>query len=118
LDVPDPKLCFHCRLQRRLAFFNRRKLYRRTCGYSGKEIISIFSPDKPFVVYDKEIWHSDVWDPKSFGRPVDFSKPFFDQFCDLLLAVPHQSLAVVSGTIENSDYVNDCLDVRLISDTH
>lgn len=106
-ELPVPDLCFLCRLQRRLAFYNSRSLYRRTCDHSGASIVSIFSPDKPFTVYEKEYWFTDQWDPLSYGRPIDFEKPFFPQITDLVRAVPLQSIAVVGGDNMNSDYTND-----------
>jgi len=50
-NIPSPTLCPECRSQRRLAWRNRRNMYRRTCDASGKNIISMFSPDKPYKVY-------------------------------------------------------------------
>ena len=106
MDVPPPFMCFNCRLQRRLAFYNRRSLYKRTCDFSGKPIVSMFSPDKPYKVYEKDVWFSDKWDPLEYGRAFDFSRPFFPQFAELLLDVPQMSLGVVGQNI-NSDFTND-----------
>ncbi|MBU1017593.1 hypothetical protein KKA33_01030 [Patescibacteria group bacterium] len=105
-DAPDPNLCFPCRLQRRMAFYNRRRLYKRKCDLTGKPIISIFSPDKPFKAYETRNWYSDKWDPMEYGRDFDFSKPFFEQFHGLLLDVPQNALAVLGDNV-NSDYTND-----------
>tara|TARA_Y100000310_G_scaffold317549_1_gene370525 strand:- start:1225 stop:2916 length:1692 start_codon:yes stop_codon:yes gene_type:complete len=104
--IPDPLLCFDCRLGRRLAFYNCRSLYKRTCDYSHKPIISIYTPDKPFTVYEKNIWYSDSWDPMDYGRDFDFSRPFFEQFRELMETVPQLSRGVV-GENENSEYTND-----------
>ena len=93
-------------MQRRLAFYNRRRLYRRTCDLSGKSIVSMFPPDSEFTVYDKDLWYSDAWDPLSYGRDFDFSRPFFEQFHDLMKATPYLSVAVV-GQNENSEFTND-----------
>jgi len=110
-DVPVPSLCFTCRLQRRMAFYNRRKLYWRRCDFSGKRIFSWMSPDKPYTVYDKDVWYSDAWDPMEFGRAFDFNRPFFEQFSDLMQDVPFLGLAVI-GALENSEYVNDATDLK------
>lgn len=109
--VPIPDLCFHCRLQRRAAFYNRRSLYWRKCDHSGKQILSWMSPDKPYKVYDKEIWYSDAWDAMEFGRDFDFTRPFFEQFHELMQEVPFIALAVY-GHMENSDYCNDVAYLR------
>lgn len=110
-DVSIPDLCFYCRLQRRMSFFNRRKLYRRKCDKTGQEIVSIFSPDKPHTVYSKDAWYGDDWDPLDYGRPFDFSRPFFEQYKELLLEVPLFALAV-HGQNENSEYVSDVADLK------
>ena len=103
LLIPPPTLCPDCRQQRRIAFRNAHVLYRRKCDLTGKSIVSILSPDKPFKVYGHDEWWSDKWDPLGFGRPFDFSKPFFGQFHELMLVVPR--MAVSSKDSENSDYV-------------
>ncbi len=105
-QIPSPTLCPDCRLQRRLAFRNERNLYRRNCDATGKEIISIYSPDKPCKVYNQKDWWSDKWDPKSFGSDFDFSRPFFDQFKDLLDAIPYCQLTTEYTLQENCDYTN------------
>ena len=59
--IPSPTLCPDCRQQRRLSFRNERSLYKRKCDATGKNIISIFSPDKPYKVYEQSEWWSDRW---------------------------------------------------------
>ncbi|MFH0769860.1 MAG: hypothetical protein V1926_00610 [Candidatus Peregrinibacteria bacterium] len=102
--IPPPTLCPDCRQQRRLLWRNERNLYRRTCDLCKKSIISQYSPDKPFTVYCTECWWSDKWDPMSFGRDFDFSKPFFEQFRSLQVKVPRLALNVVGN--ENAEYVH------------
>jgi hypothetical protein len=87
-----------------LAFRNERKLYRRQCDASKKPIISIYSPDKEYVVYDQKIWWSDEWDAMNYGREFDFSKTFTQQFDELMRVVPRMSL--VNMESENSEYCN------------
>src|SRR3989338_6718057 len=79
IQVPPPTFCPRCRDQRRMTFRNERSLYRRKCDLCGKNIIARFSPDKPYPVYCRECWWSDKWDPKSFGKNYDFSRPFLDR---------------------------------------
>ena len=104
--VPAPKFCPDCRLMRRLIERNARTLYKRKCDLTRKEFISPYHPDRPFPVYTPDAWWSDAWDEMQYGREFDFSRPFFDQFAELLNAVPHQGQFVVPGTMQNSDYVN------------
>jgi hypothetical protein len=105
-DIPSPTHCPSCRQQRRYSMQNPRNLYKRTCDFSKKTIISNISPDKPYKVYDQVIWWSDKWDPLEFGRDFDFDRPFFDQFKELLLKVPLASLQTNFLLDENSEYTN------------
>jgi len=104
-SIPSPTLCPDCRQQRRLARRNERKLYKRTCDASGKPIISIFSPDKPYKVYDQRIWRSDNRNDMDYGRSFDFDKDFFQQFEELMITMPKISL--INKWSENSEYTND-----------
>ena len=104
--IPEPTLCPDCRRQRRLSFRNERTLYNRKCDHSGRNIISIYSPESPHTVYASELWWSDQWDSLEYGMEFDFSRPFFEQFHELQLKVPRLSHNVVAN--ENCDYVNHC----------
>ncbi len=106
VDVPEPNFCPDCRQQRRLAWRNERTLYRRKCDGMGKEIISVYSPDKPFPVYDSDYWHSDAWNPLTYGRDFDFDRPFFEQFEELMHKVPQIARSTVAN--ENCNFVNQC----------
>jgi hypothetical protein len=102
--IPPPTLCPDCRQQRRLAFRNERKLYKRKCDATKKEIVSIYSPDKPYTVYNQEYWWSDAWDPLSYGRGFDFSRGAMEQMDELIRNVPKMSISVEKQ--ENSEYTN------------
>jgi len=52
------------------------------------------------------VWWSDQWDPKSYGRDYDFSKPFFEQWKVLFEAVPLPALHNEYSTMIESDYCN------------
>ena len=106
--IPPPTLCPDCRQQRRLSFRNERKLYKRKCDATGKDIISVYSPISPFTVYEQEYWWSDDWDPIEYGREFDFSRSAFEQFSDLLRVVPRPSLFNTNS--ENSEYTQTCTD--------
>lgn len=89
-----------------LGFRNQNKLYKRKCDISGKEIVSMFSAEVPFPVYDKPLWFSDNWNPGKYGLKIDFEVPFFDQYWKLNSSVPRPSNSRVDD--ENSDYSNNC----------
>lgn len=104
--IPPPTFCPACRQRRRYYFRNERSLYRRTCDLTGKPIVSMYAPDKAPKVYDQTAWWGDGWSGLEYGAPIDFSRPFFEQFAELYRAVPH--LALVNVQCENSDFVNQC----------
>lgn len=103
--VPPPRLAPEARVQRKLMWRNERNLYRRKCDFSGKEIISTYAPEAPFRVYEQSVWVSDCWEALKFGRDFDFSRPFFDQFKELMAAVPVCSLMHRQNE-ENCPYTN------------
>lgn len=106
-SIPPPTLCPSCRQQRRYSFRNERSLYHRTCDLTGKPIISMYSSDKAVPVYDHRVWWGDGWDALRYGRDFDISRPFFDQFGELLERVPRISL--MNKDPENSEYCNFAL---------
>ncbi|NOS66914.1 MAG: hypothetical protein HOO67_00910, partial [Candidatus Peribacteraceae bacterium] len=65
--IPPPTLCPDCRQQRRMATRNERHLYRRKCDVTGKDIFSVFSPDSPYKVCDKDHWYGDAFKPLIYG---------------------------------------------------
>ncbi|MBI3305841.1 hypothetical protein HYZ82_01755 [Candidatus Nomurabacteria bacterium] len=104
IKVPAPTWCPKCRQQRRYAWRNERTLYRRNCDLCGKSTVTIYSPNKPYKVYCNECWWGDDWDPSSYGRDFDFSKPFFEQFSELQHDVPR--MALLNKRSVNSKYTN------------
>ena len=109
INVPPPTFCPECQMQSLMMWRNERSLYKRK-DESGKDIISIFSPDKPFKVYSKDYWWSDAWDPLDYGKEYDFSKPFFVQFKELLERVPLEPL--FNRNAVRSDYCNHTEDMK------
>ncbi len=101
--IPPPTLCPDCRQQRRLSFRNERILYKRKCDATWNEIISIYSPDKPYTVYNGDYWWSDAWDPLKYGRKFDFTRSAIGQMGELLRNVPLLSLTAAFES-ENSPY--------------
>ncbi len=104
IKVPPPTWCTECRRERLLTWRNERTLYRRKCAATNKDIISVFRPDSPMTIYDRDYWWSDSWNPEDFGREYDFSKPFFSQFRSLMEKAPMP--AVFNSQCLNSEYCN------------
>lgn len=107
-DLPEPTLCPLCRKKRRLIWRNVRSLWNTTCAATGENILSMIPPDKGISVYKQAYWWSDAWDAKTYGRDFDFSRPFCDQFRELLWTVPACNLVNDDPSLENSTYVNGC----------
>ncbi len=110
IDVPEPTFCPQCRMQRRLASWNERKLYKRKCDLCSKSMVTIYSPDKPFKVYCNKCWWSDNWDPMEYGREYDSNKSFFEQFYQLQKDTPVVNL--LNTNSENSDYCHDMTQTK------
>jgi len=110
IKVPPPTFCPDCRIVRRMTWRNERSLYHRKCNATGKDIITMFAPEQPLVVYERDYWWSDKWDQLAVGRDYDFSKPFFQQYRELFEKSPLPNLA--NSNVVNSDYGNHSLDMK------
>src|SRR3989344_2333291 len=106
IKVPPPTFCPERRMQRRMAWRNERTLHRNKCTMTGKSVVSCFSKDSPFTIYERDIWWSDQWDPLEYGQEYDFSRPFFEQFRKLLEKVPLPNLFI--GKCVNTFFLYDC----------
>ncbi|HLD21285.1 MAG TPA: hypothetical protein VJB65_00125, partial [Patescibacteria group bacterium] len=109
-QIPESMICHQCYLQTFFAFRNMRFFYKRHCDKCKREIISIYSADKPYPVYCNECFWKDDWSPFDYGREIDFSKPFFEQWNELALQVPHPHM--ISGDNENADYTCNSRGVK------
>jgi len=102
IGVPAPTFCPECRMKRRLISQNWRKLYKRKCDFSGKEIITVYRSDSSYEVYSEKIWWSDKWDPIDYGQNYSFNKPFFEQFKKLVNKIPWPHTLNINSV--NCDY--------------
>src|SRR3989338_5442252 len=89
IKVPPPTWCPECRFQRRILWRNERKLFRNKSGKTGKSILSLAHPDSGMNIYDQEEWWEDDWDATTYGRDYDPTRPFLEQFGELLHEVPY-----------------------------
>ena len=110
LKIPEPTLCPKCRNIRRMTWRNDRTFYHDKSALSGKPMISMYPPGTPYTVYLQDEWYGDKWDAMNYAREFDFSRPFFEQFAELQLAVPRMNLDIVN--CENSEYCNYCGDEK------
>src|SRR3989344_8656281 len=104
MKVPAPTWWPECRMIRRFVWRNERNLYRVKNEADGEDIFSGVPPGTGLTLYDHDYWWSDKWDPMEYGREYDFSKPFFEQFRELLYTVPWPSRDILE--LINSDYSN------------
>jgi hypothetical protein len=104
IKVPPPTFCPECRRIRRWIWRNERTYYKRKCNAPNhnEDIISLYSSDSSYIICDQKYWWSDAWDPLSFGANYDFSRPFFEQYKELLKKIPIISLSNTQSI--NSDY--------------
>lgn len=109
-EIPTPTFCPECRQQRRLSFRNERNLYKSKCSLTWVDIISSYSPDKNYVVYENKTWWSDKWDSLDYWIEYDFSKNFFEQFDSQLHKIPRINLHLQN--YENSPYSNHESDIK------
>ena len=96
LRVPVPTLCPQCQFQRRLGYrINQLPIfYKKSCSVPGhdEKVISFYSDNNKFKIYDDDYYISDQWDALTFGGDFNFNKQFFNQFNELALSIPHQTL--------------------------
>lgn len=113
--VPAPTFCPHCRFVRRMIWRNERSLYKRSCSLCYKNIISMYDEKVPFPVFCPECYKSDKWEASDYNKDYDFSKPFFEQFKNLLNIVPKVSLYTHGENIncEFTNIVSGAKDVYL-----
>ena len=74
IKVPPPTFCPECRNQRRMSWRNERSLYKRKCSAPkhNEEVISMYDPKSPYVIFDNKYWWSDEWNPTDYGLQYDF----------------------------------------------
>jgi hypothetical protein len=106
MKVPPPTFCPECRMIQRMTWRNERTLYKKknSSPENNGEILSMYSTDSVYVIYDKEYWWSDKWDPLDYGQEFDFSKSFFEQYSELLRRIPLPALQLMNSV--NSEYSN------------
>lgn len=103
IDVPPPTLCPDDREQRRWGF-RPKNFYLRACDKCGKKVMSWISPKNGKIkAYCEECFRSDEFDAMQYGENLDFNRPFFEQFKELLTNVPRHISNAINN--ENSEYI-------------
>ena len=123
MKVPAPKICPECRFKMRALWRNEMTLYSgRKCDMCGKSVVTMYNPKLPYKIYCYECYYSEKWDPKSYGKPYDFSRPYLEQLKEFLLEVPKIATYLNHGDGQNvnSEYVNmasGCKNCYLVFNT-
>ncbi len=113
IQTPAPTFCPECRFQRRLTFRNDRTLYKRDCEICKKNIISIYRPEGGTKILCQKCWWGEEFDARIYGKDYDLSKSFFEQYQELMRAVPFLANFVVDESrMLNSPYNNMVLDLK------
>ena len=109
-QIPSSAFCPECNQLQHLAWRNERSIYKRKCDKSGAEILSIYSPDKAYTVYGQKEWYKDDQDPLKYGQEFDFSRPFFEQYDELLHKVPRLAINITDA--ENCEFCTSCWHIK------
>jgi len=72
----------------------------------------MFAPNLKYTIYCPKCWFSDDWDPRDFGRDYDFTRPFFEQYSELLRKAPLQGLSLGNESMESSPYNNHAVHLK------
>ncbi|MEI7810435.1 MAG: hypothetical protein WCI41_02665 [bacterium] len=108
IGVLPPKICSECRAQLRLSFRNERVFYKRPCGKCSKDMVSMYSLNKPYKVWCYDCYFADDWDASDYGILYDSNRPFLEQYENLLKIVPKVGLIYMRSP--NSQYTNISAD--------
>ncbi len=125
IKVPLPTFCPLCRVQRRMAFRNERKLFRVKDAFTGLDIFSTYPKESGRKIITREAWFGDSWDAMEYETEYDFSKPFIKQLIEIEMKVPMYNFNVLrmvnspyafnatglknSYLVVNSNYSEDCM---------
>lgn len=83
---------------------NERTFYSGKCASCGSVMVSLFSPNSPLKIWCNKCWWSDKFNAVDYGRDFDFTRPFFDQFWELMNSTPIGQCFIANS--ENSEYSN------------
>ena len=105
MDLPLPSMCTYCRWKYLLAFWVFGRFRIAKSALSGKTIITVFPESVPFPIYERSEFVSDAWDPLTYGKDYDSSRPFIEQLVELQSKVPHPHQTGIKNF--NSDWTDD-----------
>jgi len=108
MKLPLPTFCSECRMQRRYTWRNIMSLYSGKCALCEKPVVTLYSPDSGITAYCNKCWWSDKWNPNDYAMDYDFSRPFFEQYKELMKKIPHIAIVNDDGIASlNCEYTHD-----------
>src|SRR3989344_7533843 len=99
VDIEPSGLCFSCRTRHLFSFWYFGKFRKGKSDLSGESLITVLPEQPRYPIYALHEWHSDKWDPMTYGQDYDSSRSFFEQLKELQEKVPrpHQLGAQNTG---------------------
>jgi len=117
IKVPAPTWCPECRMIRRFSFCNTWSIFWRNCDICKERTMSIYPSEQKLTVYCPKCWWKDDWDGTEYAMEYDSTRPFLEQFKELMDKTPYVALETNHSTLKNSEYSNaiawakDCYQV-------
>ena len=113
-QVPPPNYCPTCRRMRRLTHMGYSQLFKRKCDVPNhtESIISVFSKECPFLVYDYKYFIGDEFDSFSFGYKYDKKISPMEQLLEFRKKFPMPSFLNRNPSSINSEYSNGGRDLK------
>lgn len=107
LRVPPPNYCPTCRRMRRMGHMGINRFFKRPCQAPdhSEAMISIFSSECPFPVYDYQYFIGDQFDPFSYTRTYEGGSPI-EVLYSLRKEFPMPSFLNRDPSCINSEYSN------------
>ena len=114
LRVPAPNYCPTCRRICRLTNMGWNQLFKRKCDAPNhsETLISIFSQECPFPVYDYKYFTEDEFDPFSFGGDYKKEKDPMEHLTEFRKKFPMPSFLNRDPSSINSEYSNGGRDLK------
>jgi hypothetical protein len=108
LRVPPSDFCPTCRRIRRMSHMSQFRFFKRPCDapQHKEEIISIFSVECSFPVYDYKYFISDEFDPFSYGIKYEKNASPLSRLLEMRKTFPMPSFLNRDPGSINSDYSN------------
>ncbi len=98
------ELCFDCRFRNMLMWRNEKKLYWRKSDKTWKRILSMYSPEYKWKVYNYDEWEQEWWFA-SINIDFNANEDFISNYYKLFLKIP-KPWTDIFRTNENINFCN------------